>query len=604
MRKTLLFAAFASGLSIAAGITFSPTDYKEGTTLNTSPALIVSPLFIGGYDSVSAVKNGVGQTVLSKDWNDFLTYLPINGRSDSGYIMVSHEKIEAHPVLGDGGGMTIFAASKDSKGHWNVIPESNGKFKNIDFSPVGGTLANCGGMVTPYGTVISAEEWGQSSNKAIYAANVAGLNASSNKWFDTTAKGITDTSDLQVNWNGKTKTLKRYQNFNWMVEVDPKSGKALRKLYGMGRFDHEGGAVYQDSIVYLTDDYTPGVFFKFVADKKNSFESGKLFAFKQGAKAGSNGSWIEIPNDLDSLMDARNIALKHGATMFIRLEWITVKDGIVYMTETGRDNAKELTTGQRLGGKLALHHEANAYRDSTGKSDTLTVADYFGRVLRFDPTTDQVSVLVEGGDRSDGSNFSNPDGLGQASIGGKSYLLINEDLNGLTKNRVSSQALKAKQDVSDVWLLDLSKSQVTRDDLVRLAVSPLGAETTGFAATPDGSTLFFNIQHPTYGPIYMPNSSGGTDTLRNVFPYDHSLTVAITGHDLVANTPLKISKGEIRYNAVSQELNFDQAQSFALFDSMGQKLIETHSDRLQLAPYARGHYYVKNLQGDLVHLVR
>lgn len=517
---------------------------------------------------------------------------------------MSHEKIEAHPTLGDGGGMTLFSAFKDKSGKWNVASNPTGKFKNIDFSPVGGTLANCGGMVTPMGTVVTAEEWGQTSNKGIATAYATGLNALTNRWSDTTAKGITDTSDVQVTWNGKTQTIKRYQNFNWMVEVDPKSGKALRKLYGMGRFDHEGGAVYQDSIVYLTDDYTPGVFFKFVADKKGSYESGKLFAFKQGAKAGDNGSWIEIPNDLDSLMDARNVALRHGATMFIRLEWITVKDGMVYMTETGRDNAKELTVGQRLGGKLAQHHEANAYRDLTGKSDTLTVADYFGRVLRFDPTKDQMSVLVDGGDRTDGTTFSNPDGLGEATIGGKSYLLINEDLNGQSKNRVSSNAAKAKQDVSDVWLLDLSKGNPTRNDLVRLAVSPLGAETTGFTATPDGSTLFFNIQHPTYGPIYMPNSSGGTDTLKNVFPYDHSLTVAITGHDLTPNTAVKLKQGNLHYELLSQNIVFDRAIQFALFDTMGHKLVEQKSDRLNLSKYPAGRYFIKTALGDIVHIIR
>lgn len=604
MRNSILLASAISGIALASGITFKSADYKEGPTLNLAQNLVVSPLFIGGYDTVTALKNGQKQKVLSKDWNDFLGFLPIAGSSDSGFILVSHEKIEAHPVLGDGGGMTLFKAAKQKDGKWMVLPDSSGTFKNIDFSPVGGTLANCGGMVTPWGTVVSAEEWGQTSNKGIYKANVAGINASTGKWFDTTALGISDTSDVQVQWNGKTQTIKKYQNFNWMVEVDPKSGKALRKLYGMGRFDHEGGAVDQDSIVYLTDDYTPGVFFKFVADKKGSFETGKLFAYKQGTVQTENGSWIEIPNDLDSLMNARTIALRKGATMFIRLEWITAKDGMIYLTETGRDNAKELTAGQRLGGKLAWHHNANAYRDTTGKSDTLSVTDYFGRVLRFDPSKNQMSVLVEGGNRTDGSNFSNPDGLASAQIGGKPYLLINEDLNGLTQNRVSASALSAKQDVSDVWLLDLSKSNPTRDDLQRLATSPLGAETTGFATTPDGSTLFFNIQHPTYGPIYMPNSSGKVDTIKNIFPYDHSLTVAITGHDLNISTPVQLKSGTLRFNPLSQNLVFDSEKQFALFDSKGKKLLESRAQQVSLSSYPAGRYYLKTSDGDVLSLVR
>jgi len=46
-------------------------------------------LFTGGVDMVTSN----GQETLAKEWQDFTGYIPIAGRSDSGYVIVNHERI-------------------------------------------------------------------------------------------------------------------------------------------------------------------------------------------------------------------------------------------------------------------------------------------------------------------------------------------------------------------------------------------------------------------------------------------------------------------------------------------------------------------------------
>ena len=598
LKKSLIGLVGFCGIAIAANTTtevsVSAMDYRESTTLQIPMGLKVTPIFIGGYDTTTANVNGTLTKVLSKDWNDYTEFLPINGRSDSGVVVVSHEKVEFHPVLGDGGGLTAFNVAKNAQGTWTVVDHPNGKFRNIDFSNVGGTLANCGGLPTPWGNVITAEEWEQTSNKAI-------------------AVGVKDTSDYKITrFNGKDTsiTIKKYLNYNWMVEADPKTGKAVRKIYGMGRFGHEGGALLNDSTVILTDDNTPGFLFKYVSNSKTSFETGRLFAFKQGATPTTAGTWVEIPQNMDSLINARTVAAKKGATMYIRLEWATKADGKIYFTETGRDNPKELNnnvTGIQAGATLAHHLFARASKvngalpKNTAGQDSVSMNDYYGRVLVYDPATELVNVAVEGGQRADGTTFSNPDGLTSVKIGNKSYLAINEDLNGQTQNRVSAAALAAGQDVSDVWLFDVSKANAAADDLRRFLTSSYGAETTGGTFTPDGSTYFVNLQHPTATKFKL-----GADSVQNAFPYDHSLTVAVTGFTkqiTAAFETKKLGALDVRYNIFTQKVEFSAPVTADLYDSNGRKLLAIHNqNELDFSAQKAGNYIIKATNGQVLNI--
>ena len=63
-------------------------------------------------------------------------------------------------------------------------------------------------------------------------------------------------------------------------------------------------------------------------------------------------------------------------------------------------------------------------------------------------------------------------------------------------------------------MLDMSIENPTVDDLQRFAVAPNGSETTGDCFTPDGKTMFLNVQHPSK---------------ENKAPFNFSTTIAVEG---------------------------------------------------------------------------
>src|SRR5690606_32618345 len=96
----------------------------------------------------------------------------------------------------------------------------------------------------------------------------------------------------------------KYENFNWMVEIDPKQAKAIRKQYNWGRAGWEGGAISSDlKYVYLGNDEAPAAWFRFEADTPNDFSKGQMSFYKHDAQG---SKWIPIPSDIQTLKDNLN----------------------------------------------------------------------------------------------------------------------------------------------------------------------------------------------------------------------------------------------------------------------------------------------------------
>ena len=429
------------------------------------------------------IKRFDGKMVPAKGNHDMCQYIPINGSSEHGYLYVSHETKRTDTNLGDGGGGSMFEV-KFENGKWNTI----GDITAIDFSHLGGTLRNCGGTLTPDGKILSCEEYFPTKNSHIYY----------------NGKGILDTSD----YNGKP----RYMNYGWMVEIDPETKLATRKLHQMGRFMHEDAEVTPDGkTVYLTDDYNPAVFFKFECNKPYSYNDGQLFAYKQSAD-GEGGEWLELPMDTASLENIRDVALGMGASMFVRHEWIAEYNGKYYITETGDDDFN-WTQSKEKGGVPAKHVTETMLKFGDDYDDT------YGRVLEFDPVTLKMSVYLEGGFMSDNDTdstrcFSNPDCNTMVTYGDKTFMVINEDINWYTRGRASSSGPSQKNFYNEIYFLDMSIENPTVDDLMRFAMGPRGCETSGGTFTPDGKTYFVNLMHP------FP---------RNTTIYNKSMTIAVRG---------------------------------------------------------------------------
>jgi secreted PhoX family phosphatase len=255
--------------------------------------------------------------------------------------------------------------------------------------------------------------------------------------------------------------------------------------------------------VYLTDDFSGGVFFKFVAAIFGNYETGQLFFYKQ---SGSSGSWIPLPMVRDSLNYAREVAQRMGATIFNRLEDIDMDvSGTIYIAETGADSV-DLSASINNGGILANHLAPLSIGNNK-------IDDPYGRVLKFDPLTNSMSVFIQGGTASDGkTNFASVDNL--ACDRSRNILYMQEDLISNTRGRLPSFITSSSNWICEMYAINLSVQNPTVNDIKRFSVFPKGSEVTGGTFTPDYGTLFVNVQHP--------NSS-------NPAPYNLSVTVSVTG---------------------------------------------------------------------------
>jgi len=416
-----------------------------------------------------------GQKALAKKNHDYIAFIPGAGK-DKASLYVSHETNDSSSVLGDGGGATIFSIN-NNKGTW----ERDGAFYNVDFNAVGGTYDNCGGFYIPEtNRILTAEEFPPKDNITLYKKG----------------RGTRDTSDI----NG----LKRFEHTGWMVEVDPSTRSATKKLYALGRYSHESVCMSKDGkTLYMTDDNSPSVLFKFIANIAFQFDKGTLYAYNQTRV---NDPWIVLPGELDSLVNIRDIAIRKGATIFMRMEWMTLVNNKVYITETGVDRFELENAG--ITETQVAYHLKHTITDH--------VLEYpYGGLLELDLSTNKLKNILSGGQGTIDpvKHFSNPDAITQTIIEDKTWLVICEDLIGKDKNRVKQQYGEAKEYLNEVWWLDTSIPNAKVDDLQRFVLAVPGAECTGLCFSPDGETLFLNIQHPS---------------ATNAYPFEKSTTIAIS----------------------------------------------------------------------------
>lgn len=163
------------------------------------------------------------------------------------------------------GGMSRIELTKEASGEWTV---GNGLM--VDYSAVQGAWVNCFGSMSPWGTPLSAEE--------LYFDNTA-------DWYDSAYKYFSNPVSLAgylgypADGSGTWPNPYRY---GYVVEItSPTTTPVPAKLFSNGRYSHENSVVMPDQkTVYLSDDGTNVVFFKFVADIAGDLTAGTLYAAK------------------------------------------------------------------------------------------------------------------------------------------------------------------------------------------------------------------------------------------------------------------------------------------------------------------------------------
>ena len=535
-----------------------PEGYEQGVVIRWGDAVLAgAPAFDFENQTAAAQALQFGFN------NDFAGLLPVEGQPNTYLLVVNHE-CSTEPAMFRGydaenpteeqvkiglasHGLSVVQVKGDS-GSGKLVPEIGANNRRItgtteflvtgpaagsDFlktsaDPTGtkvlGTLNNCAGGVTPWGTVLSGEE-----NFNQYFANAEAVTdpivaprlkryglaggASERKWerFDKRFDLVAEPNEVN--------------RFGYVVEVDPWDPSSTPvKHTALGRFKHEAATIYITSdgtvVAYSGDDERFDYMYKFVSSRKMQdgksqaamrhnmtlLDAGTLYVAKlSGNSAGEidgtgklpsdgkfdgTGEWVAIlrtgeDGKGESLVDglsAEEVAVftrqagdKVGATKMDRPEDFEAnpKSGKVYVALT--NNTKRGVDGG------AAADEANP-RNNNKNGQVLEIADdhagtTFGWNLLLvcgDPAT--ADTYFGGFDKSKVSPISCPDNLAFDPHGN---LWISTDGNALKSND---------------GLFSVVLEGENRGETKQFLTVPVGAETCGPIV--DEKRVIVCVQHP------------------------------------------------------------------------------------------------------------
>ena len=373
-----------------------------------------------------------------------------------------------------------------------------------------GTLNNCGSGITPWGTYLTCEE-----NFTSYFNGPEQPSRHEARWGLRKGGAGYRWHEFDERFDA-TRHPNEPHRFGWVVEIDPFDPSSTPvKRTALGRAAHEGAtvAVTRDerAVVYMGEDARFEYVYKFVSrdrirpggarENAELLDHGTLYVARFDADG--SGRWIALTHGQGPLTGANGFAdpgevvVKTrqasdllGATKMDRPEWIAVDhDGWVYCTLT--NNSHRGTKGE---GVDAAHPRSN---------------NTMGHIIRwkeegdFDGATFRWNHFVLAGDPANqraeaqgnvkGDAFGCPDGLWVDSRG---VLWVQTDM---------SNSAMGKGDLARLGNNAMLAADPHTGEIRRFLVGPVGCEVTGVTGTPDGRTLFVNIQHPGESPSGRSN---------------------------------------------------------------------------------------------------
>lgn len=238
------------------------------------------------------IVNAAEDALIKESHNpDFNAFIPTNADSSEGYLFSAFED---RP-----GAMSRLQLTKQGDGSWEV-----GEALNVDFSAVKGTMINCFGTVSPWGTPLTSEENYEAENTKNW----------NNPNYASGYPSYADVQNIQTYLGG---TFPNPYDYGYIVEITDPAGTATPvKHFTLGRVAHENVVIMPDQkTVYITDDGTNKGFYKFIADTAGDLSAGTLYAAKltqdgtkDVEKAGFDISWIELGSanntDIESWIDS------------------------------------------------------------------------------------------------------------------------------------------------------------------------------------------------------------------------------------------------------------------------------------------------------------
>jgi secreted PhoX family phosphatase len=350
-------------------------------------------------------------------------------------------------------------------------------------------------------------------------------------------------------------------NFGWVVEIDPFAPASTpRKRTALGRLAHENAefgrlVAGQPVVVYTGDDSRFEYAYKFVsealwdpADAEGGIAAGDKYLnngtlYVARFNADGTGEWLALEHQSNGLGEdnvtypftsqaavlvaTRLAADVAGATKMDRPEWVAVnpRNGEVYMTLTNNSNrAQGVNPGvdaanprnyTDMRGASTQRGNVNGHiirwREDNQRNDALT---FEWDIYVFAAQADADPALVNVSGLSDDNDMSSPDGLWFDPRG---LLWIQTD-DGAYADVTNCMMLAAVPgSVGDGASVSIG-AQTTQvgaapgTKLRRFLVGPKQCEITGVTMTPDGRTMFVNIQHPgeetASGDLATPSNYG------------------------------------------------------------------------------------------------
>ena len=493
--------------------------------------------------------------------NDFIAFLPLplNSRSsDHGLLCVNHEYISLEIML-----PKELREAKDAEtlkarvdyemaahghsvveikrvdGRWKVI---NGQYNrrisaletemrmsgpvaghprlkgisNPSGYEVVGTINNCAGGVTPWGTVLIAEEnfhsyFGGDPNGSDEAANHADYGVGSDSGYDWYK--LYDRYDVSKDPNGPN-------NFGWIVEFDPYDPTSRPvKRTALGRVRHEGAttALSADGrlVLYSGDDSRGEYMYKFVTEKKchptnrwenrDLLDTGTLYV----AKFHDDGrlQWLPLVcgtgeltfengffSQADVLIDTRRSADLVGATPMDRPEDAETnpKTGRVYVMLTNNTNREDDQTDA-----------ANPRPQNKHGHIIEMIPPVVGNDVDHAATEFRWEMLLMGGDPEDADDGAQY----HEQVSRHGWLSCPDNCAFDNEGRIwistDGASYATQKDGEAVQLADGVYAADTNGPGRALTRQffrgPIGAEICGPCFTPDNTTMFLAIQHPAEG---------------------------------------------------------------------------------------------------------
>lgn len=372
-----------------------------------------------------------------------------------------------------------------------------------------GTYANCGGGLTPWGTVLSAEE---NVHFYFYGSPDAGVEAENHRRL-----GIPFTADPRFHWGrfyerwNLDKNPREPLHVGWIVEIDPFDPNAIPvKHTALGRFKHEACSLQLNRdnrlVAYMGDDQYFEYVYRYVSAGRyqpGDLENNRLL-LSEGvlsvAEFKDDGTLIWHPleygwgplietngfrSQADVLIDTRKAADLVGATPMDRPEDIEVNpvsgEVFVILTKNPKRGADQVNRANPRAENTAGHIVTLKAPDN---DHTLSEFHWDIFLLAGDPDESSKASRYSAGLSREGW-FLNPD---NCTFDREGRLWIATDGN------------QGSGETDGVWACDTKGSgrAITRR-FIRL---PFGAEATGPCFSPDNRTFFLSVQHPADGSSF------------------------------------------------------------------------------------------------------